>query len=197
MGEAHARELARRGARVGLGDIDPGAVDTVVASLEADGATARGYPCDVRDAAAVSAFVDGAAKAFGGVDIVVSNAGIGDRAGGIGDTTDEQWRQQFSVHVDGAFHLVRAAVPWPRRSRHPRIVIVSSEWALRGPGFATDTRRPRARCWPSRATSRSSWPRMECSLNAIAPGTIATRMTADEDLVAGGGADAAGTGRRA
>ena len=139
-----------------------GAVQDVVASLEAEGATARGYRCDVRDPAAVAAFVDGVAEAFGGVDIVVSNAGIGDRAGGVGDT-DEQWRQQFAVHVDGAFHLVRAAVPWLRRSRHPRIVIVSSEWALRVRDLPTDTRRPRARCWPSRVTSPSSWPGMECS----------------------------------
>ncbi len=184
MGEAHARELARRGALVGLGDVDLGAVQAVVASLDAEGATARGYRCDVRDSVAVAAFVDGVAEAFGGVDIVVSNAGIGDRAGGIGDTTDEQWRQQFAVHVDGAFHLVRAAVPWLRRSRHPRIVIVSSEWALRGPGFAHGYTAAKGALLAFARNLAVELAGDGVLVNAIAPGTIATRMTADEDLVA-------------
>jgi NAD(P)-dependent dehydrogenase (short-subunit alcohol dehydrogenase family) len=184
MGEAHARELASRGARVGLCDVDGGAVDAVVASLEAEGHTARGYQCDVRDPISVAAFVEDAAESFGGIDVVVSNAGVGDGAGGIADTSDAQWREQFAVHVDGAFHLVRAAVPWLRRSHHPRIVIVSSEWALRGPGFAHGYTAAKGALLAFARNLAVELARDGVLVNAIVPGAIATRMTADEDLLA-------------
>ncbi len=184
MGEAHALELTRRGARVGLADVDRGAVDGVVASVESGGGVARGHQCDVRDPVAVAAFVDAVAGVFGAIDIVVSNAGIGDGAGGIGDTTDAQWREQFAVHVDGAFHLIRAAVPWLRRSRHPRIIIVSSEWALRGPGFAHGYTAAKGALLALARNLAVELAPDGVLVNAIAPGTIATRMTADEDLAA-------------
>jgi NAD(P)-dependent dehydrogenase (short-subunit alcohol dehydrogenase family) len=182
MGAAHARELARRGARVGLGDLELAPVQALADSLLAQGREALAGACDVRDAAAVDRFVEAVASHFGGIDVVVSNAGIGGGEVGLADTTDEQWREQFAVHVDGALHLARATLPWLGRSEQGRIVFVSSEWAQRGPGFAHGYCAAKGALLAFARNLAVELAPRGILVNAIAPGTIATPMTAAEDL---------------
>jgi NAD(P)-dependent dehydrogenase (short-subunit alcohol dehydrogenase family) len=181
MGAEHARELARRGARVGLSDVELAAAEAVAEEIRSSGGEAIACECDVRDAASVDAFVAAVAEEFGGVDVAVSNAGIGDGSAGIRDTSAAQWRAQFAVHVDGAFHLVRAVLPWLERSRRPRIVLVSSEWAQRGPGSAHGYCAAKGALLAFGRNLAVELAPRGILVNAIAPGTIATRMTADED----------------
>ncbi len=75
------------------------------------------------------------AERFGGIDAVVSNAGTIHTTQGLADTDDDDWDRTMAVHVGGARNLCRAALPHLRRSAAPRVVIVSSMWAQRGPGF--------------------------------------------------------------
>jgi NAD(P)-dependent dehydrogenase (short-subunit alcohol dehydrogenase family) len=184
MGAEHARELARRGARVGLADITLEAAERVAASIGADGGEALSCACDVRDGESVQAFLAAVVAAFGGVDVVVSNAGIGDDERGLADTTYEQWREQFAVHADGAFHLTRAALPWLERSAHGRIVLVASQWAQRGPGFAHGYCAAKGALLAFGRNLAAELAPRGILVNVIAPGTIATPMTAGEDLQA-------------
>jgi NAD(P)-dependent dehydrogenase (short-subunit alcohol dehydrogenase family) len=68
---------------------------------------------------------------FGGIDVLIHNAG-GGYVGGFLDVTDEDWYRLFDVHVHAAFHLCRAALPYMRKKREGAVVMVSSVAAHRG-----------------------------------------------------------------
>lgn len=76
FGEAFGRALASRGARVAQVDVDLAAAEEVAAAIRADGGNAIAVGCDVADDAAVAAAVARASDAFGGIDILINNAGL-------------------------------------------------------------------------------------------------------------------------
>jgi NAD(P)-dependent dehydrogenase (short-subunit alcohol dehydrogenase family) len=182
MGAEHSRELARRGAAVGLADVELESAEAVAREIQTAGGRALACRSDVRDASSVETLVETIAREFGGIDIVISNAGVGDAGGGLADTTDKGWHEQFAVHVDGAFYLTRAALPWLERSEHGRIILISSEWAQRGPGFAHGYCAAKGALLAFARNLAVELAPRRIRVNAIAPATIATRMTAEEDL---------------
>jgi NAD(P)-dependent dehydrogenase (short-subunit alcohol dehydrogenase family) len=121
IGAAVVELLLSRGARVAAVDIDP------------DGAhpDALGIKADVTDDAGVRAAVEQAVTAFGRLDIVVNNAGIGAQ-GTVEDNPDDQWHRVFDVNVLGAVRVSRAALPHLRRSPAAAIVNVASVAATTG-----------------------------------------------------------------
>lgn len=74
------------------------------------GASARGVVCDVKDHQAVQDAVDAHVKAFGGLDVLFVNAGVGHFAS-VADLTVEQWRDVIDTNLSGAFYTVKAAIP--------------------------------------------------------------------------------------
>jgi 3-oxoacyl-[acyl-carrier protein] reductase len=111
IGRTIALDLAARGASVVVnGRNDRSAVDAVVAEINAGGGQAIGCLADVSDAAAVQRMIADTIAAFGGLDIVVSNAGLRRQTPFLQMELAE-WREILSVALDGAFILARAAVP--------------------------------------------------------------------------------------
>jgi 3-oxoacyl-[acyl-carrier protein] reductase len=112
IGRTIALDLAARGATVVVnGRADRAAVDSVVAEINTAGGQALGCLADVSDPAATQAMIDAAVAAFGGIDIVVSNAGLRRQTPFLSMELAE-WREILSVALDGAFILFRAAVPY-------------------------------------------------------------------------------------
>jgi 3-oxoacyl-[acyl-carrier protein] reductase len=111
IGRAIAVDLAVRGASLVInGRSDRAAVDGVVAEIEAAGGRAIGCLADVSDAAAAGAMIEAAVRAFGGIDILVSNAGLRRQTPFL-EMSFAEWREILSVALDGAFIVARAAVP--------------------------------------------------------------------------------------
>jgi NAD(P)-dependent dehydrogenase (short-subunit alcohol dehydrogenase family) len=110
IGFATAREFARRGARVMLGDIDQSALDDAVAALRAHGIDAHGVMCDVRKLDDVTHLADEAFRVFGEVHVVFNNAGIA-YAGPIAETSHDDWRFVIDVDLWGPIHGVEAFLP--------------------------------------------------------------------------------------
>jgi NAD(P)-dependent dehydrogenase (short-subunit alcohol dehydrogenase family) len=132
IGLAVALHMARAGARVAMIDRNRGVLDAAAAEVtNAGGAEpALALTADVSSSRDVSAAVQAVIERFGGIDVLVNNAGI-HFARAIDDYTDEEWNRIFAVNVNGAFYMIRAAVPALRRSRGV-IVNVSSMTALVG-----------------------------------------------------------------
>ncbi|MGZ5319798.1 MAG: SDR family oxidoreductase [Actinomycetota bacterium] len=125
IGAAVARSLAREGVRLGLasrrGD-DLGIAEAVAA------------PCDVRDPAAVDAFVERVVERFGGLDIVVANAGVG-AYGPFLELDPAHLEEMIDVNVKGTLYAVRAALPHLLKSDAADVVTVASEAGRRGLPF--------------------------------------------------------------
>ena len=85
------------------------------AEIAARGGKAKAYQADVADFAAVQAMVDAIVKDFGGLNILVNNAGLAMRQRFV-ETKPEDWRRQIDVCLYGAIHCCHAAAPAPRRA---------------------------------------------------------------------------------
>ena len=111
IGRAIALMLARDGAAVAVnGRGDVAAVDAVVAEIRANDGTAMAAMADVAERDQARALADRVAGAFGGLDIVVSNAGLRRQTAFL-DISLAEWREIMSVALDGAFFLSQAAIP--------------------------------------------------------------------------------------
>lgn len=111
IGKQIALDLAREGASVVVnGRADRALVDATVAEINAAGGQAIGALADVTRPDEVARMVDAAVAAFGGLDIVVSNAGLRRQTAFL-DMRFSEWREIVAVALDGAFILFQAAVP--------------------------------------------------------------------------------------
>src|SRR6185503_11573281 len=111
IGRVIAQQLAEDGAHVGVnGRSNRAAVDAVVGEIAGAGGKATAWMADVADPRAVAQMVEGAASQLGGIDILVSNAGLRRQTSFL-DMSFEEWREILSVALDGAFLLAHAAAP--------------------------------------------------------------------------------------
>ena len=125
IGRAIALRLARDGAAIVVnGRGDRAALDGVVAEIEAEGGRAIAAIADVSDPQAVARMTDDAVARLGGIDILVSNAGLRRQTPFL-DMDLAEWREILSVALDGAFILARAAVPHMIRRGGGAIVALS------------------------------------------------------------------------
>lgn len=121
IGAAVARQLGEGGARVAVLDLDPsGAADGMLA-----------IRTDVGDDASVRAAIAEVVAQFGGIDIVINNAGIGAQ-GTVEDNPDEEWARVFDINVTGMARVARAALPHLRTSSAAAIVNTCSIAATAG-----------------------------------------------------------------
>lgn len=131
IGKAIALRAAADGANVVLtGKTDaphpklPGTIHTAAAEVEAAGGRALAVPMDVRDEAQVEAAVAAAASTFGGIDVLVNNAGAVHLAG-TRETPLKRFDLMMSVNVRGAYACTRACLPHLEQSANPHILTMS------------------------------------------------------------------------
>lgn len=132
IGEEVARRLHRRGARLVLVDLDEVPLNALAAELGDRVATAV---ADVTDLRSMDAAVATGVDAFGGLDVVVANAGIGSY-GSILAVDPAAFRRVIDVNLVGAFHTVRAALPSIIDSRGYVLVVSSAAAYVPSPGMA-------------------------------------------------------------
>lgn len=110
IGKAIALRFAREGARVAIADLAREAADATAKEIRAGGGIARGLAMDVTDEKAVNDGVAAVVAEFGGVDILVSNAGI-QIVHPIEDFPFAEWKKMLAIHLDGAFLTTKACLP--------------------------------------------------------------------------------------
>ena len=132
IGAESARRLAARGANVALAGLEPGELERVARQC---GANAAWFECDVTDWDALERAVGGAVERFGGLDVVVANAGIGS-VGTTRSIDPYAFERTIDVNLLGVWRTVRACLPHVIESQGYVLVIASLAAALHSPGMA-------------------------------------------------------------
>ena len=109
IGKEIALEFARQGARIVVADLNKQAADAAAAEIEKAGSKAIGVAVDVVDEAQVDASVQAGIKAFGNIDVLISNAGI-QIVHPVEEFSFAEWKKMLAIHLDGAFLTTRACV---------------------------------------------------------------------------------------
>jgi 3-hydroxybutyrate dehydrogenase len=109
IGKEIALTYAREGAKVAIADLNLDSANAAASEIKANGGTAIGIAMDVSSEVAVNAGVEDVVKEFGGVDILVSNAGI-QIVHPLEEFPYTEWKKMLAIHVDGAFLTTRACL---------------------------------------------------------------------------------------
>lgn len=125
IGRAVALSLAREGCAVGVCARDPAGLAAFAAAAEPTGSTVFTSATDVTRPGGPEQFVDDAAAALGGVDLLVANVG-GSAGGSLLDSDPADWTRTFELNVGHTARAIRAAVPHMRRRAGGSIVIIGS-----------------------------------------------------------------------
>jgi NAD(P)-dependent dehydrogenase (short-subunit alcohol dehydrogenase family) len=200
IGRATALQLARMDAAVVVNDLgttvegtgrDAGVADAVVAEIEAAGGRAMASAASVTDFAGVERMVAEAVDRFGGVDVLVNNAGTSSTAP-IWEMDPEVFDRVSASHAQGTFNTIRCAAPHMRARGWGRIVNLVSRAGLVGiPGTAAYAAGKGAVFALTNVAARDLAP-SGITVNAVNPGSTGTRMVLDavERARAQGGAAA-------
>jgi 3-oxoacyl-[acyl-carrier protein] reductase len=177
MGRATAHVFATEGALVAVTDINEAGVARVVEEIAAEGGTAQGWVLDVMDAASIKRVVAEVAERFGRLDIVINNAGFGGFHPLDGDEYDRIWDRSIAGLLTAQQRIVRAALPYLRKSDAARIVnIASTEGLGATPGDSPYVVAKTGVIGLTRALAVDLGPE-GITVNCICPGPIRTALT--------------------
>jgi len=176
IGETIARDLAAAGAAVVLVDVQADKLEAVAASIAGAGGRAEARAVDVGDAAAVEAAVAAVVAAHGRIDHLVNNAGI-TRDGLLMRMKEADWDAVMRVNLKGAFNFSKAVLRTMIAARYGRIVNIASIAGLMGnAGQANYAASKAGLIALAKSLAREVGSR-GITVNAVAPGFIATAMT--------------------
>ncbi|CAM5785687.1 SDR family NAD(P)-dependent oxidoreductase [Cellulomonas persica] len=184
LGRAYARALAAAGAGVVVNDVNGDAAQETVDAIVAGGGRAVAVIAPVGPAETADALVAAAVEAFGGLDVLVTNAGVlRDRV--LWKTTDDDFDTVIATHLRGTFTCARAAAVHLReQGRGGRIVLVGSPAGQHGNFGQTSYAAAKAGIVAMARTWSLELARAGITVNAVVP-TAITAMTATIPLYAG------------
>ena len=186
IGRAIAMKLASEGAKVVVNDLDAGPAQETVGAIKAAGGQALACAGSVTADGFAEQFVKSAVEGFGGLDIIVNNAGYTwDNI--IQKMTDEQWYAMIDVHMTAPFRILRAAQPVIRglvkaeteagKRVVRKVVNISSVAGLFGNAGQMNYSAAKAGITGMTMTLAKEWGRMNTTVNCVAYGFIKTRLT--------------------
>ncbi len=177
IGRATAHLLADEGAAVAVTDITPEGVDRVVQEINDAGGKAQGWVLDIANAAQIMEVTNEVIAHFGGMDILINNAGISLFTKIDSNDYEDLWDRSLDVMLKGQVRLVRAALPALRQSKHPRIVnLASTEGLGATPYGSTYTTAKHGVIGLTRALAVELGPE-GITVNCVCPGPTLTGMT--------------------
>ena len=176
LGRKITQFLAAAGARVACVDISQDLAAETVQLVQSAGGTAAAFACDVTDSQRVQGVVDEVVKTWGGLHILVNNAGI-TRDGMLLRMKDEQWDAVLAINLRGTFLFTRAAARPMLKQQRGRIINIASVSGLMGnPGQANYAASKAGVVGFTKSVAKELAKR-NILCNAVAPGFIATDMT--------------------
>ena len=186
IGREIALKLASEGASVVINDLDPAPAAQTVKDIMAAGGKAVACVGNVTEAGFADRFVATAIDQFGGLDIIVNNAGYTwDNV--VQKMTDEQWEAMLAVHLTAPFRIMRAASGFIREaakreadaglSVHRKVVNISSTSGVYGNAGQANYAAAKAGINGLTKAMAKEWGRYKVNVNSVAFGLIKTRLT--------------------
>ena len=173
LGLAMAKSLAAEGCRVCLSARTPSALQDAakaVAAIAGDAARVTAVAADVSQPDGVQSVIDGAVSAFGGIDVLVNNVGLG-RGAGLLDTPDADWHEAIDQTLLPAIRASRLAVPHMQRRGGGSIVIVASIFGREAGGRMTYNVVKAAEISLAKSLAQQLAP-SNIRVNSVSPGSI-------------------------
>ncbi len=177
LGRCIAETLAAAGAKVACIDVNTESLAETVAAIRAAGGTAEPFACDVTQSDRVGEVVDEVVKLWNGLNILVNNAGV-TRDNVLVRMKDEQWDLVLNINLRGTFLFTRAAARPMMKARGGRIINVASVSGLMGNPGQVNYSASKAGVIGLTRTVAVELASRNITVNAVAPGFIATDMTA-------------------
>jgi 3-oxoacyl-[acyl-carrier protein] reductase len=186
IGREIALKLASEGARVVINDLDAEPAQQTVADIVAAGGQAVACTGSVTDSAFAERFVGTALETYGGLDIIVNNAGYTwDSV--VQKMSDEQWEAMLAVHLTAPFRILRAASSFIReaakreaeegREVFRKVVNISSTSGVYGNAGQANYAAAKAGINGLTKAMAKEWGRYKVNVNSVAFGLIKTRLT--------------------
>jgi 3-oxoacyl-[acyl-carrier protein] reductase len=177
MGRATAHVFATEGANVAVTDVSADGTQAVANEIADRGGTARAWTLDVAHADDIVKVVNDVAAHFGGLDIIVNNAGISVRVTIDDEGYDDAWTRALAVMLTAHPRIIRAALPYLRRSKCPRIVNIASTEALGATALHSPYSAAKAGVTGLTRSLAVELGREGITVNCICPGPIRTAIT--------------------
>jgi 3-oxoacyl-[acyl-carrier protein] reductase len=174
IGRAIASTLVACGARVAVVGRDRERAEAVAAEL---GESARGFACDVSDSASILALIEEVERTFGGIDVLVNNAGV-TRDNIMLRLKDDDWDAVLDANLRGAFVAIRAVTRGMMKRRWGRIINISSVVGLTGNRGQVNYAASKAGLIGLTKSVAKELASRNILANCVAPGFIETDMTA-------------------
>jgi len=191
IGAATAKMFAAEGASVVVSDLDPAPAEETAASIRAAGGKAVVVAGDVTDPAFPAQLIKATLDSFGGIDIIVNNAGYTWDAV-IQNMTDKQWYAMLDVHTTAPFRILREASQFIRdaakkeqtangRANPRKVINVTSVSGVYGNAAQVNYSSAKAGVTGLTKTLAKEWGRYNVQVNCVCYGFIETRLTAPKE----------------
>ncbi|MBR7825390.1 glucose 1-dehydrogenase [Actinospica sp. MGRD01-02] len=176
IGRAAALRFAAEGAKVVVADLNAEAAEETVKLIDAAGGTAFAVTGDLSDASVIEQLVAGAVETFGGIDVLVNNAGIMDSMTATADVSDAEWERVIRINLTAPFQLTRAVLPHMLAAGRGAIVNTASEASFRGSAAGTAYTVSKHGVLGLTRSLSTMYREQGIRTNAIAPGGTATNI---------------------
>ena len=183
LGREMGLMFAHEGATIAVNDIRPESAQNVATEIERAGGKARPFVADVSSSAAVRKMFADFVAAYGHIDVLINNAGIGrtresNEFTGLQDVADEDWRKMLATHLDSTFYCTREALKLMLPRKSGRIINLGSIAGTTGLGYAVAYSTAKGGIISFTKALAKEVVSQGILVNCIAPGFIETPMTA-------------------
>ncbi len=178
IGRAIARAYAGAGAAVCCAARTVSEIQTTVREIEAAGGRALCVQTDVTQVAAVEHMVQATVDAFGGLDILVINAGGGGERNNVEESDPDRWCRTLEVNLFGAYYCARAVIPALKKRGGGKILTIGSGMGHRGMAGASAYSCSKAGLWMLTRVLAQELRASNISVNELNPGPVLTSNTA-------------------